>query len=190
MERSPCTRAQIGRRFAAVSSLLLMAVGCGPAIGLTSDRYMPNFDAATLPRYRGQAIVLRSFTNVDENTRFYKYPGDGREYGGPLLTSYFWYCFKTAFTRLGVNVFEDGTGPQGAPAMELKLFQISEAGFGADVLLTGAPGQPPLLKRYSIVGPPMTDQGDAALERRAYQMMTALFWKIVADPQFQTVALR
>ncbi len=188
MERFAVHRPRLA--FAALSLLLLAGPACGPAIGLSSDRYMPDFDAAALPRYRGQTMVLRNFTNADENTRFYKYPGDGREYGGPLLTSYFWYCFKTAFTRLGVNVFEDGTGPQDAPAMEVKLFQISEAGFGADVLLTGARGQPPLLKRYVIAGPPIINQGEAALEQRAYRMMTTLFWRIVADPQFQSVALR
>lgn len=171
-------------------ALLLAASGCATTVGLTSDRYSPQLDAASLPGYSGKAIVIRGFENVDDNTTIFLSPGQGRQYGGPVLTSYFWYCFKAAFTKLGVNVYEEGQGPAGAPAMEMKLAQINEAGFAVDVTVTGAPGQPPLQKRYAITGPPITDQQTPALEKRAYQMMTALFWAIVSDPQFQSVALR
>jgi hypothetical protein len=183
---------KIGARFALLATLtmLLATSACGTTVGLTSDRFMPQFDAGSLPMYRGRAILLRNFENVDNSTSFYKYPGDGRRYGGPVLTSYFWYCFKSAFTKLGVNVFEEGQGPMGVPVMDMKLVQINEAGYTVDVVATGAGGQPPLQKRYAIAGPPISTADAAALEARAYQMMSMLFWAIVADPQFQGVALR
>jgi len=181
---------KIGLGVLATLSFLLLASACGTRIAISSDRYAPQFETASLPGYSGKAIVLRNFANVDENTSFYQYPGKGRRYGGPVLTSYFWYCFKSAFIKLGVNVFEEGTGPAGAPVMDVKLVRIDEAGFTADVVVIGATGQPPLQKRYTIAGPPITDRRAPVLEARAYQMVSALFWEIVTDPQFKSVALR
>jgi hypothetical protein len=176
----------------ALAGLLLLAttVGCGTTVGLSSDRFKPQFDAAPLAAYRGKAVVLRGFENVDASTSFYLYPGAGRRYGGPVLTSYFWYCFKAAFTQAGVNVFDEGQGPAGAPVMDAKLVHVAEDGFTAEVTVMGAPGQAPLQKSYTIPGPPITDPQPAALENRAYAMMNALFVAVVSDPAFQGALLR
>jgi hypothetical protein len=167
--------------------LLWSMSGCGPSVALSSDRYMPQFDPAPLASYHGKVLVLRGFENVDEKTNFYSYPGKGRYYGGPVLTSYFWYCFKSAFTKLGVNVFEEGQGPSGAPTMDVKLVRIAEDGFTANVTVAVSSGRPPLMKSYTIAGPTITDFQKSALESRAYQMMTALFWSVASDPQFQAI---
>jgi len=192
MNTTPACTKRIGTGVGLLAGVALLALtsGCGTTIGITSDHYLPQFDPAPLASYRGRAIVLRNFENVDNNTSFYKYPGAGRHYGGPVLTSYFWYCFKAAFTQLGVNVFEEGMGQPGMPAMDVKLVKIDEAGFTVQVGVMGAPGQPPLSKSYSIAGPPITDPQAPALEQRAYQMMTALFWAVVSDPEFQAAVMR
>lgn len=171
-----------------LAAVVLMASGCATTIGLTSDRYTPLFDTAPLTQYNGKSIVLRSFENLDNNTSFFLYRGPGRQYGGPVLTSYFWYCFKNSFAKLGVNVLDDGQAqPAGTPSVGVKLKRINEDGFTVSVVAAGASGQP-VEKDYSIVGPAITDPKDTAgLESRAYAMMSALFTNIVSDPQFQSV---
>jgi len=166
----------------------LLSSGCGTTIGLSSDRYMPKLDTAPLAKYSGKAIVMHNFENADNDTSFYLYHGQGRRYGGPVLTSYFWYCFKSTFTKLGVNVLDEAQAPTGTPALDVRLTHINEAGFTVVATVSGATGQPPLQKEYSISGPPIADPKDqAALESRAYSMMTALFGAMVSDPQFQAV---
>ncbi len=172
----------------AAVALLVTTAGCASTIGLSSDRYTPTFDTAPLAKYSGRVILLRTFENVDNDTSFFLYRGPGRQYGGPVLTSYFWYCFKNSFAKLGVTVLDDGQAqPAGTPSVGAKLKHINEAGFTVSVTASGASGQP-LEKDYSIAGPPITNPKDfAALESRAYAMMSALFASIVSDPQFQSV---
>lgn len=174
----------------AAFTLLVASSGCGTTIGISSDRYTPAFDPAPLAKYSGKVIVLRSFENVDNDTSFFLYRGPGRKYGGPVLTSYFWYCFKNSFAKLGVTVLDDGQAqPMGTPSVGMKLKHINENGFAVSVIVSPASGQP-VEKDYSIVGPPIADPKDtAALESRAYAMMSALFTNIVSDPQFQAVVV-
>jgi hypothetical protein len=170
-------------------ALALAPSGCGVNVPIKADRYMPAFDPAPLANYRGRAILMRGFENADDDTTIFMYPASGpRRYGGPALTSYFWYCFRTAFERLGVRVFEEGQTTVSMPLMDVKLVHIGDDGFVADVRLMGPDLQPGLQKRYSIQGPKVTASDRLTLEIRAYQMMTLLFWAIVADPQFQTIA--
>jgi hypothetical protein len=178
-------------RLGLVGTLALLALtsGCGTTVGLSSDRFAPQFDPAPLASYRGKAIVLHNFENVDANTSFYLYPGNGRRYGGPVLTSYFWYCFKSAFTKLGVNVLDEGQGSAGLPTLDVKLVQIAEAGFTADVTLGGVMGKAPYQHTYTVSGPPITDMQAPALEARAYRMVSELFLAMVSDPQFQALAV-
>ena len=186
------TRATLSRTatgFSLLVALLMAAMtsGCGTTVGLSSDRYTPLFDPAPLAKYNGKTLVLRSFENLDNDTSFYLYRGAGRRYGGPVLTSYFWYCFKNSFARLGVNVLDDGQPAAGAPTVGMRLKHINENGFVVSVIAAGATGQP-MEKDYSIAGPPIADPKDVAgLESRAYAMMSALFTNIVSDPQFQSV---
>jgi hypothetical protein len=179
-------------RVALAALVLLVAAvstGCGgPVIALNSDRYMPQFDASPLANYRGRALVMRNFENADENTTIFVYPRSGpRRYGGPVLTSYFWYCFRTAFERLGVRVYEEGQAPANLPMMDVRLLHLDESGYTVSVRVLSAESQSPLQKQYSVPGPPVTQQQAAVLEARAYQMTTTLFWEIVTDPQFQAI---
>jgi hypothetical protein len=189
MNNTLASSSKMGIGFGLMSTLVVMAMsGCGTTVGLSSDRYTPLFDAAPLAKYSGKTIVLRTFENVDDNTSFFLYQGAGRRYGGPVLASYFWYCFKKSFAKLGVNVLEDGQPALGVTTMGMSLKHINEAGFTVSVIASGATGQPPLQKDYSIVGPPITNPNDVpGLENRAYAMMSTLFANIVSDPQFQSV---
>jgi hypothetical protein len=174
---------------AILASLGGLASGCGPSIQLSSDRYFPLFDPAPLADYRGRAIVMRSFENVDEQTTFYTYRGSGHRYGGPVLSSYFWYCFRNAFERLGVQVLEEGGSPAVAPVMAVRLVRINDASFIADVTLAAPDGRA-LQKRYAIAGPPVVSRARPDLEQRAYEMVSSLFWSIVASPEFRTIVTR
>jgi hypothetical protein len=189
MTKTPLSSLTTNMRLGLVGTLALLGVtsGCGTTIGLTSDRFTPQFDPAPLANYRGKAIVIHNFANADNDTSFFLYPGNGRRYGGPVLTSYFWYCFKSAFTKLGVNVLEEGQSPAGTPALDVTLVHIAEAAFKVNVTVAGVTGQPPLQKTYEVAGPPITDAQPPTLESRAYQMVSALFLAMVSDPLFQAL---
>jgi hypothetical protein len=162
--------------------------GCSRVIGLNPDRYLPQFDPAPLANYRGAALVMRGFENADDNTTIFYYPRSGpRMYGGPVLTSYFWYCFRTAFESLGVRVFDNGYAAADLPIMELRMIRLDENGYTVDVRVVAAGLQPVLHKRYSVAGPPLASLDLQALEARAYQMTTAVFLSIVNDPEFQAI---
>jgi hypothetical protein len=172
----------------AAVSVITATAGCGTTVGLSADRYTPAFDAAPLAKYSGKTVVLRNFENLDNDTTFFLYQGQGRRYGGPVLTSYFWYCFKNSFTKLGTNAVDDTQAAPGMPSMDVKLKHINENNFAVSVVVSGASGQPPLQKDYAIAGPPIADPKDVAgLESRAYAMMSALFTSIVSDPQVQSL---
>ena len=166
--------------------------GCSTYVPLSEGRYLPQFDPAPLSDYRGRAILMRGFENIDDNTTIFMYPRSGpRRYGGPALTSYFWYCFRSAFTRLGVRVFEEGQFmPSNIPVMDVRLVRIDEDSFTVDVSLLGGAGELPIQKRLTVPGPPLTLLHRDELEARAYRMMTSLFWAIVTDPQFHAVAVQ
>ena len=170
-------------------TLSCLASGCGPSIQLSSDRYFPLFDPAPLADYRGRAIVMRSFENVDEQTTFYTYRGSGQRYGGPVLSSYFWYCFRSAFERLGVEVLEEGGSSAAVPVMGMRLVRINDASFTADVMLAAPDGRA-LQKRYTVAGPPVASRAAPDLEQRAYQMVSSLFWAVAASPEFRAIVTR
>jgi hypothetical protein len=180
------------KRWLFVGFLAFAAVapsGCGVYVTLNSDRYMPAFDPAPLPSYRGRLILMRGFENADNDTTIFMYPASGpRRYGGPALASYFWYCFRSAFERLGMRVLEEGQAMAPVPVLDVRFIHIGDDGFVADVRLLGANPQLALQKRYTIQGPPVTTSDEWALEKRAYQMVTQLFWAMASDPQFQAVA--
>ena len=164
--------------------------GCSRVIGLSADHYLPQLDPAPLAHYRGAALLMRGFENADENTTIFYYPRSGpRVYGGPALTSYFWYCFRTAFEQLGVRVFEEGRAPANLAVMDVRMVRLDESNYTVDVHLLGAGPQAALHKRYSVDGPPLASLDFQTLEQRAYQMTTSLFLKIVGDPEFQAIAV-
>jgi len=175
---------------AAVLGLLVgSSLGCSTYVPLSESRYLPEFDPAPLPNYRGRTILMRGFENADDNTTIFMYPRSGpRRYGGPALASYFWYCFRAAFARLGVRVLEEAQITPETPIMDISLVRIQEHEFTADVSILGGQGALPFQKRYTVEGPPLTVLHQTELEARAYQMVTLLFWAIVEDPQFQAVA--
>ena len=97
------------------------AWGCGQRIYLSSSEYVSGIHAGDFSAYRGKSLLMPSFTNRAENTSiFYWYGADGRRYGGPLLTSFFWYVFKEDFNHIGVTVFDKGA-PAGSATLEVQL---------------------------------------------------------------------
>jgi hypothetical protein len=190
MDKARIIFVRFGTRVGLAALFLAVAPsGCSSVIGLNSDRYLPQFDPAPLANYQGAALVMRGFENADDNTTIFYYPKSGsRMYGGPVLTSYFWYCFRAAFERLGVRVFDEGPATADIPVMDVRMIRLNEGGYTVDVRLVGT-GTPAVLhKRYSIAGPPLASLDFEVLETRAYQMTTALFLSIVNDPEFRAIA--
>jgi hypothetical protein len=175
----------LARLVLVVSAIVLS--GCAGTVTLAADRYQPTIPALDVAAYKGKAVVLRNFENVDNATTLFAYPGNGRKYGGPLLTSYFWHCFREAFERMGVTVYEDGNVPAGksAPVMDVRLVAIHEASYRVGVSLRGPAGNF-RWKPFGITGPAVSSDDARVLERRAYQMMDALFIAIITDPEFRT----
>jgi len=174
------------------AALVLAGVFCGgcggPTVYLNSDHFKPQFDAGPLASYRGKAVLLRGFENVDENTTIFVYPRSGpRRYGGPVLTSYFWYCFRTGFEHMGLRVFEEGQAPANVPVMDVKLVHLGEDSYTLAVHLLGGAGQMPLDKQYTASAPPVTSQQPTDLEARAYRITSDLILQIAMDPQFQAI---
>jgi len=176
------------RRLIAVASCALVTVlfsACSPAITLDSWRYQPNLAANAA--YAGRTIELANFENTDNDTSIFFYRGsDSRRYGGPVLTSYFWYCFRTAFERLGMRVYEPGTAPPGTPTLEVRMLQVNENVYRLGVHMRGAPGTPVLNRVYETTEPLPAKTDAATLEARAYRMMDAVFLAMVSDPAFQS----
>jgi hypothetical protein len=185
----------LARRLAPViflSALAVVASGCHPGIELSSARYQPSFSAPDLSAYRGTAVIMRNFENVDDSTSFFAYRGDVEsKYGGPVLTSYFWYCLRAAFEQIGVTVYTEDNAPAGAhaPIMEARLVRINERAYQVGVGLIGGAGNVPLRKTFAAPGPPIVSNDRRWLEARAYHMMDVLFLTIVRDPEFQAAFL-
>jgi hypothetical protein len=175
---------------AGLAVFLGTVAGCTTHVPISDSRFAPAFDPAPLSIYRGRAIVMRNFENVDENTTIFSYPRSGpRRYNTQFLTSYFWYCFRNGFYRIGTRVYEDGQTMPGISVMDMRLVHIDDDNFTVDVTVLGGQGQPPFQRRYSVPGPPLLVPRKAELEAHAYQMMSSLFLTIVSDPAFQAVSI-
>jgi len=182
------------RRFTIPAGLALflgavLLGGCGgPTVYLNSDHFKPQFDASSLSSYRGKAIALRGFENADNNTTIFMYPRSGpRRYGGPVLASYFWYCFRSGFEHLGLRVFDEMQAPANTPIVDVKLVRLEENSYTVAVHALGGAGQAPLEKPYTVNAPPVTSEEPADLEAHAYQMTSDLILQIAMDPQFQAI---
>jgi hypothetical protein len=167
------------------------ATGCSRSfIGLSSSSYAPKFQAAEFSDYRGKEVYMPGFANRAENTSvFYYYSTDGnRRYGGPLLASYFWYCFKSAFTHIGVKVY-DGGAPASVPKLDVEFPSLTDAEFQFTVSLEGQ-GVPPFRKTYKVAAPPPQSDDLSYLAERAYAMNDLAFTTIAWDPEFRAAFMR
>jgi hypothetical protein len=176
------------KQLAVVSMVSLLAcvgaTGCGQRIYLSSSEYVPGIHAGDFSPFRGKSVLMPSFSNRAENTSiFYWYGAEGRRYGGPVLTSFFWYVFKEDFNHIGVNVFDKGA-PAGSPQLDVELVSLTESSFDLAVRLTPVQGQA-LRKNFHIAGPPVTGDDDYALKWRAYHMVDLAFASIIDDAEFR-----
>jgi hypothetical protein len=161
--------------------------GCQDLIRLDSARFQPGISTPELAGYKGKAVVMRKFENVDDSTTQVSYRGNGRRYGGPVLASYFWNCFREGFERLGVSVYDEASAPVGVQAaiLDVRLVRIDESAYQVTVGLQGGSTAAVFRKPYSVAGPRATTSDSAALRARAYDMMNALFVAMVRDAEFK-----
>ena len=161
--------------------------GCQDLIRLDAARFQPGISTPELAGYKGKAVVMRKFENVDDSTTVVSYRGNGRRYGGPVLTSYFWNCFREGFERLGVSVYDEAGAPVGveAPILDVRLVRIDESAYQVTVGLQGGATAAPFRKPFSVAGPRATTSDVAALQARAYDMMNALFVTMARDAEFK-----
>jgi hypothetical protein len=160
--------------------------GCGRSyVRLDSANYIPKFPPADFADYQNKSVYMPSFANrADNTTIFYYYGADGsRTYGGPVLASYFWYCFKNAFSHIGVRVYDRGA-PQSVPKLEVEFPALSEVEYQFTVNLD-SPGHKPFRKTYKVPAPPPASDDSTYLAERAYTMNDLAFTNIIYDPEFR-----
>lgn len=165
--------------------------GCGRSfVRLDSASYIPRFPPADFADYQNKSVYMPSFANrADNTTIFYYYGAEGsRSYGGPVLASYFWYCFKNAFTHIGVRVLERGA-PQSVPKLEIEFPALSELEYQFTVTLD-APGRKPFRKSYKVPAPPPASDDATYLAERAYTMNDLAFTTIIYDPEFRSAFMQ
>jgi hypothetical protein len=168
-------------------SLMVSAFGCsrGLYVYVQQDKYTPQLHE-NLNVYKGTAVFLNSFENRAQNTSMFYYysPDFGVTYeGSPSLHSYVWYCFKKAFTSLGMRVYE-ADPPADVPEIRLVFTTLTDREFKFEVTVL-KDGQEVFKNTYAIAAPAPEDMRPEALEERAYRMIDAAVSSILFDQKFQ-----
>lgn len=178
------------RKCIAVSLFAVISIalwGCqGMKVGL--QNYNPAF-SSEYDVYKGKRVFLMNFNNQAKETgirEFYSPDMKFRYSSNDLVSNYFWYSFREAFTKLGMTVSDEDKPDYSATGMWVSLLSISDVKF--HVLLTVQEREKAILKKeYSIQEPPPgeKDRTPAVLEQRVYKMTNRLIGAILDDPEFR-----
>jgi hypothetical protein len=175
-----------------IAALLFVAMGVvllgcnGMKVGL--QNYHPVF-SGEYAVYKGKSVYLMNFNNHSRETgirEFYSRDMNFRYSSNDLVSNYFWYSFRDAFTKLGMQVSDEDKPDYTATGMWVTLLSISDEKF--HVLLTAQEKKKTIWKKeYSIQEPPLgeKDPNPAVLEQRVYKMTNRLIGTILDDPEFR-----
>jgi hypothetical protein len=184
MKSRACTK------IVAVSALAIFTMlirGChGMKVPLYS--YSPVFTSSN-DIYKGKRVFLMNFNNHSRDTGIREYYSPDMKFrysSNDLVSNYFWYSFRDAFTKLGMIVSDEDRPDYTATGMWVTLLSITDEKY--QVMLTIQGKNKIVMKReYMVQEPPPLekDRNLASLEQRAYLMTNRLIGKILDDPDFQ-----
>ncbi len=168
-----------------VFPLLLGLNACSVNVPLDASLYRTGIPAEKFSQYRGKQVYLGSFTNKAENTSIFHYYDRDKDvsYGGPLLTSLFWYCFSSAFLDIGIGVYEHQS-PPGVPQMSFTFFSLDDTGIKFNVTLKKDSFQI-FKKDYSLDMEKQESKDPKILEERAYRFIDLIIAAILEDSDFK-----
>ncbi len=168
---------------------LLIIQGCALHVPLDSTKYVSDISKSNYIKYQGKEILLNSvINNAADTSIFFYFSQNGKiQYGGPALTSYFWYCFNSALLNIGLGVHEH-SAPKGVPVFEFIISSLNDS----QVKFTFTLKKTVFLKfkkEYIVTMPQSDTKNPEDLEKRAYQMVDLIITTVLDDKEFETVFL-
>jgi hypothetical protein len=171
---------------------LFLISGCaGKTIRLAPDNYQPAFSTADFGSYKGKQLYLYSIANHDRNAgAFFYRSGNGRDAYDPApatLEAYLWFCFKKAFERAGITVWEKGASAR-IPIIQVRFDAISDQRFHFEVVLRRDDVR--LFQKVMLVRvKPVASRDPAKLEQGAYRMVDESVTALLKDADFHKAFL-
>jgi hypothetical protein len=161
--------------------------GCS-GMKVALHRYNPAF-SGDYEIYRGKPVYLMNFNNHSKDTGIWEFYSPDMKFtysSNDLVSNYFWYSFREAFTKLGMIVSDEDKPDHSAKGMWVTLLSISDEKF--HVLLTVQEKEKTIMKKeYSVQEPPPAEKerDPASLEQRVYKMTNRLIGAILDDSEFR-----
>jgi len=177
--------------FLLLTPACLVIPGCGRNVYLSDNGYNPGAPVKNIKEYKDVQIYLGSFNNNAPNTRSYKYysPDNSVSYStSSLVPDYVYYCFKKAFTEIGMKVNELDE----APVIYLMINEIYGTGMKFDINLYRGDDLE-YVKELAVTVPAVTGTtavDPALLERNAYNMIDAAVALVLNDKEFKNKLIK
>ncbi|MBN2401786.1 MAG: hypothetical protein JXN64_05255 [Spirochaetes bacterium] len=166
----------------------VVVAGCGDRnIRLSDDGYNTGASLKNIKGYKDTQINLGSFYNNAAKAKRYAYFSTDKSVSystNSLLPDYMWYCFKKAFTEIGMLVNETDE----APSLSLIINDINDTGLKCDINLYKDDGLE-YVKELIVTMPAVSGTADSdptLLEKKAYDMMDAVIAALLNDKEFKT----
>ena len=171
---------------------LFLISGCaGKTVRLTPDNYHPAFSADDFGFYKGKQLYLYGIANLDRNAggSFYRSENgrDTYDLAPVTLEVYLWSCFKKAFERTGITVWEKGASAR-VPIIQVRLDAISDRKFHFEAVLRRDDVR--LFQKVMRVRmEPVASRDPAKLEQGAYRMVDESVTALLKDADFHKAFL-
>ena len=171
---------------------LFLISGCaGKTIRLAPDHYQPEFSTADFGSYKGKQLYLFTIANHDSNAGDFVYRSEnGRDAYDPApvtLEAYLWSCFKKAFERAGMTVWEKGASAR-VPIIQVRFNAISDRKFHFEAVLRRDDVR--LFQKVMLIRmEPVASKDAAELEQGAYRMVDESVTALLKDADFNKAFL-
>jgi hypothetical protein len=166
--------------------------GCaGKTVRLAPDNYQPAFSTADFGSYKGKQLYLYSIAIHDKKagTFFYRSENSRDTYNlaSVALDAYLWSCFKKAFERTGMTVWEKGASAR-VPIIQLRVDAIDDRKFHFEAVLRRNDAR--LFQKVILVTmKPVASRDTAKLEQGAYRMVDESITALLKDNDFHKAFL-
>jgi hypothetical protein len=166
--------------------------GCaGKTVRLAPDNYQPAFSTADVVSYKGKQLYLYSIAIHDRNAGAFFYRSensrDTYDLAPVALETYLWSCFKKAFERAGMTVWEKGASAR-VPIIQVRVDVISDRKFHFEAVLRRDDVR--LFQKVMLVRmKPVVSRDPAKLEQGAYRMVDESVTALLKDADFHKAFL-
>lgn len=170
-----------------IGLIFLLFSGCaGKTVRLAPDHYQPAFSAPDFGAYREKQIYLYSVANHDRQVGdLFYHSEDGRDtydLAPVTLEAYLWSCFKKAFERAGMTVWEKGASAR-VPIIQIRFAAVTDRTFHFEAVLRSDDIR--LFQKVMLVRiKPGAARDPASLEQGAYRMIDESVTALLKDADF------